>query len=76
MGITSPDIGQEMKDDNKEYICPSCTSDTNLVSSANVGPLTSSVINLCESCVDFQWRDKDCETFCKFIGDAFEVVVH
>ena len=24
MGIT-PDMDQEMKDDNKEYICPSCT---------------------------------------------------
>ena len=27
VGIT-PHIGQEMKDDNKEYTCPSCTSDT------------------------------------------------
>ena len=27
-------------------------------------------------CVDFQWGDKDGETFCKLIGDVFEVVVH
>ena len=26
--------------------------------------------------VEFQWGDKDDETFCKLIGDAFEVVVH
>ena len=47
-----------------------------MVSSASVGPLTSSVISPCEPCVDFQWGDKDNETFCKLIGDAFEVKVH
>ena len=65
-----------MKDDNMEYICPSCTSDTTLVTSASVGPPTSSVINPCEPCVDFQWGDADGETFCKLIGDGIEVVVH
>ena len=32
VGITT-EIGQEMNDDNKEYTCPCCTSDTTLVSS-------------------------------------------
>ena len=75
VGIT-PDNELEMKGDNKEYICPSCTSVTTLVSSASVGPPTTSVISPCEPCVDFQWGDKDGATFCKLIGDAFEVVVH
>ena len=26
--------------------------------------------------MDFQWGDKDGETFCELIRDAFEVVVH
>ena len=52
-----------MKGDNKEYICPSCTSDTILVSFASVGPPALSVISPCELCVDFQWEDKDGETF-------------
>ena len=56
---TTPDIGQEMKDDNMECICPSCTSDTTLVSSTSVDPPTSSVVNPCEPCVDFQWGDKE-----------------
>ena len=47
-----------------------------LVSPASVDPPTPSVINSCEPCVDFQWGDKDGETFCKLIGDAFEVVVY
>ena len=65
VGIT-PDIGQEMKDDNMECICPSCTSDTTLVSSISVDPPTSSVVNPCEPCVDFQWGHKrDGETFCE-----------
>ena len=38
--------------------------------------LATSVISPCEPCVDFQWGDKDGATFCKLIGDAFEVVVH
>ena len=76
VGIT-PDNELEMKGDNKEYICPSCTSVTPLVSSASVDHLaTTSFINPCEPCVDFQWGDKDGETFCKLIDDAFEVVVH
>ena len=74
MGIT-PDMGQEMKVD-KEYICPSCTPAATPVSSASVGPHTSSAAYTCEPCVDFQWGDKDGETFCKLIRDAFEVVVH
>ena len=75
VGIT-PDNKLEMKEDNKEYICPSCTSVTTLVSSANVRPPTTSVISPCEPGVDFQWGDKAGATFCKLIGDAFEVVVH
>ena len=53
VGIT-PDIELKMKVDNKEYICPSCISVTTLVSSASVGPPTTSVISPCEPCVDFQ----------------------
>ena len=55
MGIT-PDMDQEMEDDNKEYISP----DTTLVSSASVGIhlATSSVIHLCELCVHLQWEIK------------------
>ena len=75
VGIT-PDIGQEMKNDNMEYICLSYTSDTTLVSSASVSPPTSSVINPCKPCVDFQCVDKDGKTYCKLIGCAFEVMVH
>ena len=75
VGIT-PDGELGMRGDNKEYICPSCTSVTPLVSSVSVGPPTTSVIGPCEPCVDFQWGDKDGATFCKLIGDAFEVVVH
>ena len=52
MGIT-PDIELEMKGDNKEYICPSCTSVTTLVNSASMGPPTTSVISPCGPCVDF-----------------------
>ena len=37
----------------------------------NTGRCSTSIIR-----VDFQWGDKDDETFCKLIGDAFEVVVH
>ena len=37
VGIT-PEIGQEMNDDNMEYTCPCCTSDTTLVSSTSMGP--------------------------------------
>ena len=73
MGITL-EIGQEMNDDNNEYICPSFTSDTPLVSSASLGSPTSPVIN--EPCVDFQWRDKDGKPFCKLIGNAIKVLVH
>ena len=51
MGIT-PDIGQEMKDDNMECICPSCTSDTTLVSFTSVDPPTSSVVIIH---VEFVW---------------------
>ena len=53
-----------MNDDNKEYTCPSCTPDITLVSSASVGPLISSVVYPSEPCVDFQWGDKNGETFC------------
>ena len=56
-GIT-PDNELEMKRDNKEYICPSCISITTLVSSATVGPPTTSDISPCEPCVDFQWEIK------------------
>ena len=75
MGI-KPDIELEMKDDNKEYICPSCTSVTSLMISASVGLPTTSVISPSEPCVEFQWGDNDGATFCKLIGDVFEVVVH
>ena len=44
--------------------------------SGSVETPTTSVISPCEPCVDFQWGDKDGATFCKLIGDAFEVVVH
>ena len=64
-----------MKGDNKEYICPSYTSDTISVSSASVGPPTTSVISPYEPYVNFQWEDKDGATFCKSIGDSFEVVI-
>ena len=35
-----------------------------LVSSTSVGSPTSSVIYSNQPCMDFQWRDKDEETFC------------
>ena len=31
-------------------------------------------IPVAKSCVDLQWGDKDGETFCKLIRDAFEAV--
>ena len=58
VGMT-PDNELEMQRDNKEYIFPSCTLVTPLVSSASVGAPTTSVISPCEPCVDFQWGDKD-----------------
>ena len=76
MGIT-PDNKLEMKEDNKEYICPSCTSVTSLMSSASVRHL----LHLLLIHVNLVWifsgeTAKDGATFCKLIGDAFEVVVH
>ena len=41
------------------YVCPSCISNTTLVSSASVGPHISFVIYPSEPCVDFQWGDKE-----------------
>ena len=65
-----------MNDANEECICTSCSADTTLVSSASVGPHTSSVIYSSEPCMDFQWGDTDDETFFELIKDAFEVMVH
>ena len=78
VGFT-PGVGQQMDNNAKEFICPNCTPYATSVSSHNIvsdSSLPPSVFYPSTPCVDFQWGDRNGETFCKLMRDAFETVVH
>ena len=78
VGIT-PAVGRQMEEHADEFICPNCVPDAISVSPYNNvsdRPLPPSAFYPSTPCVDFQWGDKDGETFCDLMRDAYETVVH
>ena len=72
MGIT-PAVGWQIEEDSEEFVCLVCVSSHAVVNNCFSSPTIFYPSTLC---LDFQWGDKDGETLCQLMKDAYETVVH
>ena len=79
MGITSADERRCAAKDDFQFKHPRCTdSDNSVCSQAATDncPSSPTIFYPSTPCMGFQWGDKDGDSLCQLMRDAYETVVH